>query len=101
MTKKDYLDQLMLLSALESWCFSMSDQKHLPDWLVESLGDAVEKLKAEILEDKCMTEPAIWKPSACCSFRWVERPKIRSRGNGPGYGTIIETVLQQIGRAHV
>ena len=53
MTKKDHLDLLMLISALESWCFSMSDRKHLPDWLVENLGDAVEKLKAEILEDKC------------------------------------------------
>ena len=43
-----------------------------------------------------MTEPAIWKPSACCSFRWVERPKIRSRGNEPGYVKIIEKVLQQL-----
>ena len=51
MTKKDCLDLLMVLSALESWCFSMSDRKHLPDWLVENLGDAVEKLKAEILEE--------------------------------------------------
>ena len=51
MTKKDYLELLMLLSALESWCFSMSDQKHLPDWLVENIGNSVDKLRAEILEE--------------------------------------------------
>ena len=50
MNKKDYLDLLMLLSALESWCYSTPDQK-LPDWLVENIGNAVDKLKAEILED--------------------------------------------------
>ena len=52
MTKKDYLDLLMLLSALESWCFSMSDRKHLPDWLIENIGNAVDKLRDEILEEK-------------------------------------------------
>ena len=51
MTKKDCLDLLMVLSALESWCFSMSDQK-LPDWLVENIGTAVDKLKTEILEEE-------------------------------------------------
>lgn len=52
MTKKDHLELLMLISALESWCYSISEKNRLPDWLVENLGDAVEKLKAEILEDK-------------------------------------------------
>ena len=51
MTKKDCLDLLMVLSALESWCFSVSDQKHLPDWLIENIGNAVDKLKDEILEE--------------------------------------------------
>ena len=50
MTKKDCLDLLMLISALESWCFSVSDQKHLPDWLIENVGNSVDKLRAEILE---------------------------------------------------
>ena len=42
-------------------------------------------------------EPAIWKPSACCSFRWVERKKQKPSGdaNGGYYG-IIEKVLQQL-----
>ena len=51
MTKEDCLDLLMLISALESWSFSVSDQKHLPNWLIENIGDAVEKLKDEILEE--------------------------------------------------
>ena len=46
--------------------------------------------------DKGMTDLAIWKPSACCSFRWVERPKTKPRGNEPGYVKIIEKVLQQL-----
>ncbi len=38
-----------------------------------------------------------WKPSACCSFRWVERKKIKPSGdpNGGYYG-YIEKVLQQL-----
>jgi len=42
-------------------------------------------------------EPAIWKPSACCSFRWVERKKQKPSGdaNGGYYG-YIEKVLQQL-----
>lgn len=42
-------------------------------------------------------ELAIWKPSACCSFRWVERKKQKPSGdaNGGYYG-IIEKVLQQL-----
>ena len=44
-----------------------------------------------------MTEPAIWKPSACCSFRWVARKKLKPSGdaNGGYYG-YIEKVLQQL-----
>lgn len=42
-------------------------------------------------------EPAIWKPSACCSLRWVERKKQKPSGdaNGGYYG-YIEKVLQQL-----
>ena len=42
-------------------------------------------------------DPAIWKPSACCSFRWVERKKQKPSGdaNGGYYGCI-EKVLQQL-----
>jgi len=50
MTKKNLLEVLMLLSALESW--SYVDGRRLPDWLVEKLEDGVEKLKAEILSDE-------------------------------------------------
>ena len=40
---------------------------------------------------------AIWKPSACCSLRWVEREKQKPSGdaNGGYYG-YIEKVLQQL-----
>jgi hypothetical protein len=48
MTKKDYLEILMLLSALESWSFANSN--HLPGWLLENLNNSVDKLKAEVLE---------------------------------------------------
>ncbi len=47
MTRKDYLDILMLISALESWAFSTKNM--LPDYLRETLDNAVEKLEAEIL----------------------------------------------------
>ena len=42
-------------------------------------------------------ELAIWKPSACCSLRWVERKKQKpsADANGGYYG-IIEKVLQQL-----
>ena len=52
MTKKDCLDLLMVLSALESWCYSISDRNRLPDWLIENIGNSVDKLRAEILEEE-------------------------------------------------
>lgn len=48
MTKKEALDVLMLLSALESWAYSVGEKK-VPDWLVESIGDAMQKLRNEVL----------------------------------------------------
>lgn len=50
MTKKDSLNILMLLSALESWAYSVGEKK-MPDWLVEGIGDAMEKLRKNILEE--------------------------------------------------
>ena len=52
MTKQDYLELLMLLSALESWSFSFADRQRLPDWLQENLDNSIDKLKAEILADQ-------------------------------------------------
>lgn len=52
MTKKDHLELLMLLSALESWSFSFADRQRLPDWLIENLNNSVDKLKAEVLEEE-------------------------------------------------
>ena len=48
MTKQQYLDLLMLLSALESWSFSVNSS--LPDYLGERIGDAIGLLRAEILK---------------------------------------------------
>ena len=48
MTKKDHLEILMVLSALESWSFSCDKQP--PDWLQENLDNCIDKLKAEVLE---------------------------------------------------
>jgi hypothetical protein len=52
MTKKDCLDALMVLSALESWSFSFADRQRLPDWLQEDISKVMDKLKVEILEEK-------------------------------------------------
>jgi len=52
MTKQDYLELLMLLSALESWSFSFADRQRLPDWLQENLDNSIDKLKAEVLVDQ-------------------------------------------------
>lgn len=48
MSKQDHIELLMLLSALESWCFSA--QTPIPDYLHENLSDKVDMLKKQILE---------------------------------------------------
>ncbi len=48
-TKEQALDTMILLSAIESWAFSVG--KPLPDYLHEELSNAVDALRAEILED--------------------------------------------------
>lgn len=48
MTKKQTLDLLMLLSALESW--AMSQDKRVPVYLSERLTENVQILSKEILE---------------------------------------------------
>jgi len=48
-TKEQALDTMILLSAIESWAFSVG--KPLPDYLHEKLSNAVDALRAEILED--------------------------------------------------
>ena len=52
MTKKDHLEILMLISALESWSFSFADRQRIPDWMQEDLERCVDKLKAEILGEE-------------------------------------------------
>jgi hypothetical protein len=53
MSKKDYLEILSLLSALESW--SYSHDRQLPDWLQENLDNSIDKLKAEVLRENGLT----------------------------------------------
>jgi hypothetical protein len=54
MTKKDKIDCLMLISALEAFCIAKSSSgscpDYLPDYLLESTSDLMAKLKADILE---------------------------------------------------
>ena len=56
MTKKDKIDCLMLISALEAFCIAKSSSSscpdYLPDYLLESTSDLMEKLKADILEEE-------------------------------------------------
>ena len=49
MTKRDKIELLMLLSALESWCFT--DGHTPPEWLMANLNIKVEVLTEEVLED--------------------------------------------------
>ena len=57
MTKKDKLDILMLLSAIESWGFA--DGKPMPDYLHEGIDSLMDKLRNEVLEDKTEGHPAM------------------------------------------
>lgn len=50
MNKEFALDLIKLLSSLESW--GMGCGKTPPDYLLESIADAVEKLSKEVLRDK-------------------------------------------------
>ena len=49
MKKSDYLELLMLLSALESWAFSVSPTQRLPDWLHDTLRSNIDLLKLQVL----------------------------------------------------
>jgi len=48
MTREQFLEILMLLSALESWSFSVG--KPLPDYLQDRMTEAVEILRKEALK---------------------------------------------------
>jgi hypothetical protein len=50
MDKKDCLQIIMVLAALESWSYSHNSK--LPDWLQEDMSNTIDKLKAKILEDR-------------------------------------------------
>jgi hypothetical protein len=50
MTKKDKLETLMLLSALESYCMAQIDVRLFPDYLIAQTERVVDLLKADILE---------------------------------------------------
>ena len=49
MTKRDKLDILMLLSAIESWGFT--SDKLMPDYLHDGIDSLMDKLKEQVLED--------------------------------------------------
>lgn len=52
MTKKDKLDVLMLLSALESYCLTSIDGKRcFPDYLLELIDRSTAVLKVDVLEE--------------------------------------------------
>lgn len=48
MSKKDMLDIIRLLSAIESWALS-DRQKMMPDYLHETLDSVVDKLSRKLL----------------------------------------------------
>lgn len=48
MTKEFALDLIKLLSAMESWSFSLNNR--VPDFLLENLNNAVDKLSIEVLK---------------------------------------------------
>ena len=50
MTKKDKIETLMLISALESFCLSRKESSSFPDYLIEQIYDCVDKLSKDILE---------------------------------------------------
>ena len=50
MTKKEMLDLMRLLSALESWAMSRSER--LPEYLHEQIANSTETLEGYILEGK-------------------------------------------------
>ena len=52
MTKKDKIDCLMLISALESYCIAISSAATYPDYLIEATSDLVDKLRADILGEE-------------------------------------------------
>ena len=52
MTKKDKIETLMLLSALESYCMAQVDVRLFPDYLVAETERVVDLLKADILEEE-------------------------------------------------
>jgi len=49
MTKKEKLETLMLLSALESFCLSRTESARFPDYLIEQIATCVDKLGEDIL----------------------------------------------------
>jgi len=50
MTKVEALNSIKLLSALESWAFSQTDSRSLPDYLVEDIANAMKVLERIVLE---------------------------------------------------
>lgn len=48
MNKEFALDLIKLLSAMESWSFSVKDG--MPNFLLEDLNNAVDKLSSEVLK---------------------------------------------------
>jgi len=52
MTKKDKVEILMLLSALESYCLTSIDGKRcLPDYLSEDIQRLIDVLRDDVLEE--------------------------------------------------
>jgi len=73
----------------------VGEEKSPRSWYLDGIHNAI--INPSPLDLFMYEEPAIWKPSACCSFRWVERKKQKPSGdaNGGYYG-YIEKVLQQL-----
>lgn len=49
MSRKDRLDLIMLLSALESWAYA--EGKRMPDYMSNDISAALEKLCKEVLNN--------------------------------------------------
>ena len=62
MTKKQMLDLMRLLSALESWAMSRSER--LPSYLHEQIANSTEALEGYILESKGVRNGELVPPNA-------------------------------------
>jgi len=67
MTKTQLLAQIKLLSALESWAFSI--EKSLPDYLYDNLQAAIDVLTHELLSDDRAEKATHQRPIKTTNFQ--------------------------------